>query len=128
MTIETKQQKIILKISLVFTLCVFAFIGYVIFRYHPSGIVRDGNGNIILATTIGNGDTIPENSIQIIDMPKGLMEHLIRTNGAAYGRVHYGHFQNTESGTKMFLYLTGDADTVCFRYKDLLYVTDDWRK
>lgn len=127
-TTETKQQKIILKIALAFSLCVFAFVGFVIFSYHPTGIVNDSEGNIVLATALGGGDIIPEDSIHIIDMPDGLMKHLIRTNGAAYGHILYGHFTNTESDTKMFLYLTGEPDTVCFRYRGLLYVTDDWRK
>lgn len=125
---DDKKQKLVLRLALAFAACVIAFVGFIILRYHPSGIVEDGRGNIILTTTIGHGETIPADSIEIIAMPEGLMTHLIRTNGASYGRVKYGHFKNTKTGTKMFLYLTGQPDTVCFKAGGRLYVTDDWRK
>lgn len=125
---DNKSQKTTLRIALVFTVCVLVFVGYVILRYNPTGIEEDGRGNIVLSTALGEGEVIPADSIQIIAMPRGLMDNLIRTNGAAYGSVLYGHFLNTESNTKMFMYLTGKPDTVCFKYKGQLYVTDDWRK
>lgn len=128
MTTDNKKQKLVLRLALAFAACVLAFVGFMIARYHPSGIVEDGRGNIVLATTLGDGETIPVDSIENISMPEGLMTHLIRTNGASYGRVKYGHFINTKTGTKMFLYLTGQPDTVCFKYNNRLYVTDDWRK
>lgn len=128
MTTDDKKQKLTLRLALAFAACVLAFVGFMIARYHPSGIVEDGRGNIVLATTLGDVETIPVDSIENISMPKGLMTHLIRTNGASYGRVKYGHFKNTKTGTKMFLYLTGQPDTVCFKYNNRLYVTDDWRK
>ena len=125
---EEKTKKRVLAFALVVTVVTFVCVGYAIVRYHPTGIVKDGQGNIVLATTLGHGVTIPEDSVELISLPKGLMTHLIRTNGASYGRVNYGHFKNTKTGTKMFLYLTGQPDTVCFKYKGRLYVTDDWRK
>lgn len=128
MTSEDKSQKLVLRLALAFAACVFAFVGLMIARYHPTGITEDGQGNIVLATTLGDGQTIPVDSIEIINMPDGLLTHLIRTNGASYGRVNYGHYKNTKTGTKMFLYLTGQPDTVCFKYNGRLYVTDDWRK
>lgn len=128
MTTDDKKQKLVLRLALAFSACVLAFVGFMIARYHPSGIVEDGRGNIVLATSLGDGETIPVDSIEIISMPEGLMTHLIRTNGASYGRVNYGHFKNTKTGTKMFLYLTGNPDTVCFKAGGRLYVTDDWRK
>lgn len=138
MATEDKNQKRVLRLALAFAACVLAFVGFMIARYHPSGIVEDGQGNIVLATSLGHGETIPEDSIEIISMPEGLMTHLIRTNGASYGRVKYGHFmrsasgrlqgKNTKTDTKMFLYLTGKPDTVCFKAGGRLYVTDDWRK
>lgn len=138
MTTANNSQKLVLRLALAFSACVFAFVGLTIARYHPSGIVEDGRGNIILATTLGHGETIPVDSIEIISMPEGLLTHLIRTNGASYGRVKYGHFmrsasgrlqgKNTKTDTKMFLYLTGKPDTVCFKAGGRLYVTDDWRK
>lgn len=135
MTTDDKKQKRVLRLALAFSACVLAFVGFMIARYHPSGIVEDGRGNIVLATTIGDGEAIPVDSIEIIaSSPSvgategGLMTHLVRTNGASYGSVKYGHFKNTKTGTKMFLYLTGQPDTVCFKYNGQLYVTDDWRK
>lgn len=128
MTTDDNNQKRVLRFALAFSACVFVFVGFMIARYHPSGIVEDGQGNIVLATTIGHGETIPADSIEIVAMPEDLKTHLIRTNGASYGRVNYGHFKNTKTGTKMFLYLTGQPDTVCFKYNNRLYVTDDWRK
>lgn len=128
MTTDNKHQTLVLRFALAFAACVIAFVGFMIARYHPSGIVEDGQGNIVLATTLGDGETIPADSIEIIGMHEGLMQHLFRTNGASYGRVKYGHFKNTETGTKMFLYLTGRPDTVCFNYNGRLYITDDWRK
>lgn len=128
MTADKKHQNTIFFCALAFSVCVFIFIGFVIFRYHPTGIEEDGKGSIVLSTAIGDGDIIPKDSIQVITMPERLMEHLIRTNGAAYGSILYGHFKNTETGEKMFLYLTGKSDTVCFKYNGQLYVTDDWTK
>lgn len=123
---NTPQNKILL-VALTFAACVMIFVGFVIFCYHPTGIEKDGQGNIVLSTTIGDGEVIPKDSIQLITMPDGLMRNLIRTNGAAYGKICYGHFKNTKTDTEMFLYLTGKPDTVCFQYKGQLYVTDDWR-
>lgn len=135
MTTDPKNQKLVLRLALAFSVCVFVFVGFMIACYHPSGITKNSQGNIVLATSLGQGETIPEDSIEIIgsspevgEIEGGLMQHLIRTNGASYGRVKYGHFKNTKTGTKMFLYLTGAPDTVCFKYNDRLYVTDDWRK
>lgn len=124
---KEQAQRRVLVFALVFSICVFAFVGATILRYHPAGIERDGHGNIVLTTTIGHGKAIPEDSISIVEMPKDLMTHLIRTNGASYGKVRYGHFKNRETDTKMFLYITGKAHTVCFTYDGLYYVTDDWR-
>ena len=124
-----KTKKRALNFALVVTIATFACVGYAMCRYHPTGISIDERNNIMLNTFIGNNDLIPADSIEIIATPEeGLMTHLIRTNGASYGRVNYGHFKNTKTGTKMFLYLTGQPDTVCFKYNNRLYVTDDWRK
>lgn len=128
MNTEANHQKLVLRLALAVSACVFAFVGLMIARYHPSGIVADGQGGIVLATTLGHGKSIPTDSIEIIAMPDELLSHLIRTNGASYKRVKYGHFKNTKTGTSMFLYLTGKPDTVCFKYCGRLYVTDDWRK
>lgn len=128
MAAGNKSQNTVLIVALACAACVLFFVGFVMLRYNPTGIEEDARGNIILSTTIGDGDVISKDSIHIITMPDGLMKHLIRTNGAAYGNIKYGHFENTETDTKMFLYLTGKPDTVCFNYNGQLYVTDDWRK
>lgn len=108
-------------------LAILVIVVCVSLTYHPTGIEKDDQGNIVLATLMGEGDVIPEDSIDVIPMPKDLLTHLIRTNGASYRNVRYGHFKNTESGTRMFLYLTGKPDTICFTYQGNIYVTDDWR-
>ena len=61
-------------------------------------------------------------------MPEGMLNHLIRTNGMSLGKINYGHFKNTKTGQKMFLYLTGEESKVCFTYNGELYVVDDWRQ
>ena len=33
------------------------------------------------------------------------------------GPINYGHFRNTKTGQKMFLYLTGKESRICFTYK-----------
>ena len=76
---------------------------------------------------IGKGHKIPADEITITEVPDGLLSHLIRTNGLSLGKINYGKFKNTKSGQKMFLYLTGKEDKVCFEYDGVLYVVDDWR-
>ncbi len=44
------------------------------------------------------------------------------------GKINYGHFKNTKTGQKMFLYLTGKESKIFFTYKEELYVVDDWRQ
>lgn len=129
-----QARKRALIFALVVSIATFVFVGYILCRYHPTGISTDEDNNINLNTFIGYNAPIPVDSIEIVaTYPQvgsnkgGLMQHLVRTNGASYGRVKYGRFKNTKTGTKMFLYLTGQPDTVCFKYNGLLYVTDDWR-
>lgn len=123
-----RQQRIVLRFALIFSILVFAIVGLVIMRYHPSGIYVNEEREIVLATTLGSPDVIPLDSVEIKNVPDGLLSKLIRTNGASYGKVRYGHFKNTRTGAKLFLYLTGKTDTVCFEYEGTTYVTDDWRK
>ena len=95
--------------------------------YWPSGVTVDQNNNINLGVVIGKGHKIPADEITITEVPDGLLSHLIRTNGLSLGKIKYGKFKNTKSGQKMFLYLTGKEDKVCFEYDGVLYVVDDWR-
>ena len=95
--------------------------------YWPSGVTVDQNDNIDLGVVIGKGHKIPADEITITEVPDGLLSHLIRPNGLSLGKINYGKFKNTKSGQKMFLYLTGKEDKVCFEYDGVLYVVDDWR-
>lgn len=98
-----------------------------VLSYWPSGITVDQDNNINLGVVLGKCHRIPADEITITDVPDGLLTHLIRTNGLGLGKINYGKFKNTKSGQKMFLYLTGKQDKVCFEYDGVLYVVDDWR-
>ena len=100
----------------------------VILAYCPKGISVNENGQIQLSTYIGKPQLIPVDCISITEMPEGLLKHLIRTNGMSLGKINYGHFKNTKTGQKMFLYLTGKESKICFTYNGELYVVDDWRQ
>ena len=95
--------------------------------YWPKGISVNENDEIQLSTYIGKPQLIPVDDISITEMPEGLLNHLIRTNGMSLGKINYGHFKNTKTGQKMFLYLTGKESKICFTYNGKLYVVDDWR-
>ena len=103
--------------------------GVVLFMlmYWPSGVTVDGDNNICLGVVLGKEHKIPADEISITEVPDGLLTHLIRTNGLSLGKINYGKFKNTKSGQKMFLYLTGKEEKVCFEYDGVLYVVDDWR-
>ena len=100
----------------------------VILAYWPKGISVNENGQIQLSTYIGKPQLIPVDEITITEMPEGMLNHLIRTNGMSLGKINYGHFKNTKTGQKMFLYLTGKVNKICFTYNGELYVVDDWRQ
>ena len=109
---------------------VVSFLGVVgvMLAYWPKGISVNENDEIQLSTYIGKPQLIPADEISIIEVPDGLLSHLIRTNGMSLGKINYGRFKNTKSGQKMFLYLTGKESKVCFTYNGELYVVDDWRQ
>ena len=100
----------------------------VLLAYWPKGISVNEDGNLQLSTYIGKPQLIPVDEIIITEMPEGLLSHLIRTNGMSLGKINYGHFKNTKTGQKMFLYLTGKGSRICFTYNGKLYVVDDWRQ
>ena len=100
----------------------------VMLTYWPKGISVNENGQIQLSTYIGKPLLIPVDEIAITEMPEGLLKHLIRTNGMSLGQINYGHFKNTKTGQKMFLYLTGKESKICFTYNGVLYVVDDWQQ
>jgi hypothetical protein len=95
--------------------------------YWPSGVTVDQENNVNLGVVLGKGHKIPADEIKISEVPDSLLSHLIRTNGMSLGKINYGKFKNTKSGQKMFLYLTGKKEKVCFEYDGVLYVVDDWR-
>ena len=109
---------------------VVSFLGVVgvMLAYWPKGISINGNDEIQLSTYIGKPQLIPVDDISITEMPEGMLSHLIRTNGMSLGKINYGHFKNTKTGQKMFLYLTGKQSKICFTYNGELYVVDDWRQ
>ncbi len=96
--------------------------------YWPKGISVNENDQIQLSTYLGKPRLIPVDDISVTEVPEGLLSHLIRTNGMSLGKINYGHFKNTKTGQKMFLYLTGKESKVCFTYNGDLYVVDDWRQ
>ncbi|MCR5277266.1 MAG: hypothetical protein K6D54_06340 [Bacteroidales bacterium] len=106
----------------------FLIVVGVILAYWPKGVSVGENDEIQLSTYLGKTRLIPLDDISIIEMPEGLLSHLIRTNGMSLGKINYGHFKNTKTGQKMFLYLTGKDSKICFTYNGELYVVDDWRQ
>lgn len=122
--LNTKQ---IILISILPVILILAGTVLFVLSYWPSGITVDQDNNINLGVVLGKGHRIPADEITITDVPDGLLTHLIRTNGLGLGKINYGKFKNTKSGQKMFLYLTGKQDKVCFEYDGVLYVVDDWR-
>ena len=115
-------------ITIVFLAAIFLVEVGVILAYWPKGISVGENDEIQLGTYIGKPRLIPVEEITITEMPEGLLKHLIRTNGMSLGKINYGHFKNTKTGQKMFLYLTGKESKICFTYNGELYVVDDWRQ
>ena len=115
-------------IAIVIITVTFLVVVGVMLAYWPKGISITENDEIQLSTYIGKPQLIPVDEISIIEMPEGLLNHLIRTNGMSLGKINYGHFKNTKSGQKMFLYLTGKESKVCFTYNGEVYVVDDWRQ
>ena len=115
-------------VTIVIIAVTFLVVVGVMLAYWPKGISVNENGQIQLSTYMGKSQLIPADEISIIEMPDGLLSHLIRTNGMSLGKINYGHFKNTKTGQKMFLYLTGKESKVCFTYNGALYVVDDWRQ
>ena len=115
-------------VSIVIIAVTFLVVVGVMLAYWPKGVSVNENEQIQLSTYIGKSRLIPVDELSIIEMPEGLLNHLIRTNGMSLGKINYGHFKNTKTGQKMFLYLTGKESIICFTYNGELYVVDDWRQ
>ena len=123
-----KSPRTAMIVTIVFIAITFLVVVGVMLAYWPKGISVGENNEIQLSTYIGKPKLIPVNEISITEMPEGLLTHLIRTNGMSLGKINYGHFKNTKTGQKMFLYLTGKESKICFTYNGELYVVDDWRQ
>ena len=115
-------------VTIVLIVGTFLFVVGVMLAHWPKGISVNENGKIQLSTYIGKPQLIPVDEISITEVPEGMLKHLIRTNGMSLGKINYGHFKNTKTGQKMFLYLTGRKSRICFTYNGELYVVDDWRQ
>ena len=115
-------------VTIVIIAITFLVVAGVMLAYWPKGISVNENDEIQLSTYIGKPQLIPVDEISIIEMPDGMLNNLIRTNGMSLGKINYGHFKNTKTGQKMFLYFTGKESTICFTYNGDLYVVDDWRQ
>ena len=115
-------------VTIVIIAATFLAVVGVLLAYWPKGISVNENGQIQLSTYLGKPRLIPVDDISVTEVPEGLLSHLIRTYGMSLGKINYGHFKNTKTGQKMFLYLTGKESKVCFTYNGDLYVVDDWRQ
>ena len=127
-TMALKSPRTTMILTIVFIAVTFLVVVGVMLAYWPKGISVGENNEIQLSTYIGKPQLIPVKDISITEMPEGLLNHLIRTNGMSLGKINYGHFKNTKTGQKMFLYLTGKESKICFTYNGVLYVVDDWRQ
>ncbi len=123
-----KSPRTAMIVTIVIIAATFLVVVGVLLAYWPKGITVNENGQVQLSTYLGKPRLIPVDDISVTEVPEGLLSHLIRTNGMSLGKINYGHFKNTKTGQKMFLYLTGKGSKVCFTYNGDLYVVDDWRK
>ena len=123
-----KSPRTAMIVAIVIIAVNFLVVAGIMLAYWPKGVSVNENNKIQLGTYIGKPRLIPVDRISITEIPEGMLSHLIRTNGMSLGKINYGHFKNTKTGQKMFLYLTGKESKVCFTYNGELYVFDDWRQ
>ena len=123
-----KSPRTAMIVAIVIIAATFLIVVGMLLAYCPKGISVNENEQIQLSTYLGKPRLIPVDDISVTEVPEGLLSHLIRTNGMSLGKINYGHFKNTKTGQKMFLYLTGKESKVCFTYNGDLYVIDDWRQ
>ena len=123
-----KSPRTAMIVAIVIIAATFLIVVGMLLAYCPKGISVNENEQIQLSTYLGKPRLIPVDDISVTEVPEGLLSHLIRTNGMSLGKINYGHFKNTKTGQKMFLYLTGKESKVCFTYNGDLYVVDDWRR
>ncbi len=123
-----KSPRTAMIVAIVIIAATFLIVVGMLLANCPKGISVNENEQIQLSTYLGKPRLIPVDDISVTEVPEGLLSHLIRTNGMSLGKINYGHFKNTKTGQKMFLYLTGKESKVCFTYNGDLYVVDDWRR
>ena len=123
-----KSPRTAMIVTIVIIAATFLVAVGVLLAYWPKDISVNENDQIQLSTYLGKPRLIPVDDISVTEVPEGLLNHLIRTNGMSLGKINYGHFKNTKTGQKVFLYLTGKESKVCFTYNGDLYVVDDWRQ
>ena len=123
-----KSPRTAMIVAIVIIAATFLVVVGMFLAYWPKDISVNENDQIQLSTYLGKPRLIPVDDISVTEVPEGLLNHLIRTNGMSLGKINYGHFKNTKTGQKMFLYLTGKESKVCFTYNGVLYVVDDWRQ
>ncbi len=98
----------------------------------PTGMPRrtyiNDRNEIILKDIVGTAQKIPMKEITEREMSDSLLMNLVRTNGFGMGTYRSGFFENTVTGQKMYLFLTGKKQKRCFEYEGLLYIVDDYSK
>ena len=95
-----KSPRTAMIITIVIITVTFLVVVGVMLAYWPKGISITENDEIQLSTYMGKPQLIPVDDISIIEMPEGLLKHLIRTNGMSLGKINYGHFKNTKPGRR----------------------------
>ena len=106
-----KSPRTAMIVAIVIIAVSFLVVVGIMLAYWPKGVTVGENDKIQLGTYIGKPRHIPVDKISISEIPDGMLSHLIRTNGMSLGKINYGHFKNTKTGQKMFLYLTGKERT-----------------
>ena len=75
-------------VTVVIIAVTFLVVVGVMLAYWPKGISVNENDEIQLSTYIGKPQLIPVDEISITEMPEGVLNHLIRTNGMSLGKIN----------------------------------------
>ena len=77
----------------------FVVVG-VMLAYWPKGISVNENDQILLSTYIGKSQLIPVDDISITELPEGILNHLIRTNGMALAKSTMATLRTQKPGRR----------------------------
>ena len=88
-----KSPRAAMLFTIVIVAVTFLVVVGVMLAYWPKDISVNENDQIQLCTHIGKPQLIPVDVISINEMPDGMLNHLIRTNGMSLGKINYGHFK-----------------------------------